>query len=356
VRKISEIGYRKILRIASSQYYSIKKCPYKYLLAAAFDNKTLLPLSPNAYLGTVFHKILEKISKHEIKTEGDFEFGFYNEIAKMESKLQSQGFGYYVPLQLHTQDFGIKKLLLKKRLESLQSPSKGISGCNFYSEKWVESKNGKVVGVIDLVIEKDTYIELIEFKTGQVKQEAIDDPTDTKSNLKKEYVAQLKLYAYLFVEHTGKTPNKLSIVDLKGDKRNVEIKISECKEICDDAQKLLLDMNNSIQQGVFSGDPTIEKCQYCLYRPACLFYDKKGLNKFAVNDIWGIVTNVIKHKNGNITLHLNADHKDVAVLGYAMNKYEEFETRKGKKIKIYNLKKAMNESIYSITKTSTVYE
>jgi hypothetical protein len=58
MNRIEEINFKEIKRIALSQFYSMKNCAYKSLLAEAFDKKPLLPLSPNAYFGIVLHKML----------------------------------------------------------------------------------------------------------------------------------------------------------------------------------------------------------------------------------------------------------------------------------------------------------
>ena len=67
MNKIGEINFKEVKRISSSQFYSMKNCAYKSLLAEAFDRKPLLPLSPNAYFGTVLHKMLELIAKGIVK-------------------------------------------------------------------------------------------------------------------------------------------------------------------------------------------------------------------------------------------------------------------------------------------------
>ena len=57
INKIEEIDFKEIKRISPSQYYSMKNCAYKSLLAEAFEKKPLLPVSPNAYFGTVLHRM-----------------------------------------------------------------------------------------------------------------------------------------------------------------------------------------------------------------------------------------------------------------------------------------------------------
>ena len=89
---IGNIAFKKINRVSPSQFHSMKKCAYKSLLAEAFEKKPLLPVSPNAYLGTVLHKILELISRGEIKNETEFNSRFDSEILLMENKLKELGY------------------------------------------------------------------------------------------------------------------------------------------------------------------------------------------------------------------------------------------------------------------------
>jgi hypothetical protein len=63
---IGNIAFKKINRVSPSQFHSMKNCAYKSLLAEAFEKKPFLPVSPNAYLGTVLHKKLELISSLEL--------------------------------------------------------------------------------------------------------------------------------------------------------------------------------------------------------------------------------------------------------------------------------------------------
>ena len=67
------IDFKEIKRISPSQFYSMKNCAYKSLLAEAFEKKPLLPISPNAYFGTLLHRMLELIIKGSITNEDEFD-------------------------------------------------------------------------------------------------------------------------------------------------------------------------------------------------------------------------------------------------------------------------------------------
>ena len=64
-----QINYKPIARIAPSHFYATVQCPHKLILAEAFDRRPLVPLSPNAYMGVVFHKLIERITKGQIQEE-----------------------------------------------------------------------------------------------------------------------------------------------------------------------------------------------------------------------------------------------------------------------------------------------
>ena len=114
MNKVGKIAFRKINRISPSQFYSMKNCAYKSLLAEAFEKKPLLPVSPNAYFGTVLHKMLELIAKGVIRNEDDFNKAFNEQVKLQEENLKQQGYDFFVPLQKNVKDFGMKKILLKK--------------------------------------------------------------------------------------------------------------------------------------------------------------------------------------------------------------------------------------------------
>ena len=54
-------------------------------------SKPLLPVSPNAYFGTVLHKILELIAKGVIKNEDDFNKLFDEHVKLQEEKFETTG-------------------------------------------------------------------------------------------------------------------------------------------------------------------------------------------------------------------------------------------------------------------------
>ncbi|MEO8232540.1 MAG: PD-(D/E)XK nuclease family protein, partial [Ignavibacteriota bacterium] len=304
MRTIGEIIYKEIQRISPSQYISLRNCPYKSLLAEAMDNKPLLPFSANAYYGIVLHKLLEQISKREIRNEEEFNKSFMVEVRSVEDKLIDLSYNFLVPLQKKVKDFTMKKILLKEHMQNVYEKSTSPSSVKFYSENWYESNDKLIGGKIDLVIDENGYIRIIDFKTGAISEGVLDDYGEVYIDVKEEYKEQLKLYAYLYFEKTGKYPDELSLVDLMKQKYIIEFTEDDCKSIAIDAKKLLKDANNSIECKKFEAKPSEVNCKYCLYRPACSYYLNYLSETFSTNDVVGTILRVEQFQNGSITICL----------------------------------------------------
>lgn len=356
MNQVEKINFKKIQRISPSQFYSMKNCAYKSLLAEAMNKKPLLPISANAYYGTVLHKILELISKGLIKSEIDFNTAFEENVKLIEEKLLADGYGFFVPLQRNVKDFTMKKILLKDHLYNISEGTTRAIKKKIISEKWCESKDKLIGGKIDLVIEMEYGTEIVDFKTGAITDSFLDDNGEVNSEVKAEYKGQLKLYAYLYFEATGKFPTQLSLVNLTKQKFIVDFTVDECKEIFEEAKLLLNSTNNCIETGVFTAKPTEANCRNCLYRPACSFYLKYIETNHLSNDISGSVQNVVKFQNGNVTLYLESGDKILTVSNLPSEKFDELNNSRSKKINMFNLKQEQRIFFYSATKTTIIYQ
>lgn len=356
MNKIGVINFREIKRISPSQFYSMKNCAYKSLLAEAFDKTPLLPVSPNAYFGTVLHKILELIAKNIIRNEDDFNVEFDNQVKILEDDLQKNGFGFFVPLKIKLKNFGLKKVQLKKHIQSKIEQPISLSSVKFHSEKWFESRDKLIGGKVDLVIENGNNVEIVDFKTGTIMQDCLDDEGDIFSDIKDEYKIQIKLYAYLYFENTNKFPTSLSLIDLAKQKFSVDFSEEECKAVSDEAKNLLKTTNECVNTKSFSANPKEENCKYCLYRPACSFYQLKLKTDFSFNDVFGEIKDVRKFQNGNVSMFLQNGEKLLTIKNFSSEKYYELNNSLNKKISIYNLRKEANDFVYSASDTTIIYE
>lgn len=356
MNQVGKITFKKIQRISPSQFYSMKNCAYKSLLAEAMNKKALLPVSANAYYGTVLHKMLELISKGQIRNEDEFNFIFQEQIRLMEENLVADGYDFFVPLQKRVKDFIMKKILLKDHLRNISERPTRASNTKFHSEKWFESKDKLIGGKIDLVIETEQETEILDFKTGAITQDVLDDDGEISSEVKSEYQEQLKLYAYLYFENTGRFPTQLSLVDLAKQKFTVPFSENECNAIFEESKLLLNSTNNCIDKGTFTANPTVANCKYCLYRPACSFYLKHIETDNSFNDVSGSIQNVVRFQNGNVNLYLESGGKTFTVSNFPSEKFDELNNSINKKVNVFNLKKESREFFFSAIKTTMIYE
>jgi CRISPR/Cas system-associated exonuclease Cas4 (RecB family) len=356
MNKIGTINYKEIKRISPSQFYSMKNCAHKSLLAEAFDKKTLLPLSPNVYLGTVLHKMLELLAKGVIQNENDLNKNFDEQINIVEDDLKKTGYDFFIPLQKNIKDFGLKKILLKKHLRSVAETPIKTAGVTFYSEKWFESKDKLIAGKLDLIIESQNRIEIIDFKTGAITENVLDDSGEIFAGVKEEYKEQLKLYAYLYFENTGNFPTDLSLIDLAKQKFVIQFSGQECKAIFEEAKKLLQATNDSFANKVLPANPTKINCKYCLFRPACADYIKQLETDFSFNDVTGLVKNVTRYQNNEVSVFIQNGDIQFTVRKFSTEKYEELHNSINKRINIFNLRKEAIDFVYSTTKITMIYE
>lgn len=356
INKIENIKYKEIKRISPSQFYSMKNCAYKAVLAEAYDRKPLLPLSPDTYFGTVLHKILELISKGIIKNEYELNVEFNKQVISLENELQQKGYGFFVPLKIKLRNFGLKKIQLRKYLRTELEQKTGSSSIKFYSEKWFESQDKLIAGKFDLIIENTDSIEIIDFKTGAITQDHFDDESEVNSDIKSEYKDQLRLYAYLYFDNNKKFPNKLSLVNLTKQKFSVKFSEEECKTLFEEAKRLLKSTNDNINVNSFVANPKEENCKYCLYRPACSFFHKMLETNFSLNDVSGFILDVKKFQNGNVSLYLQNGNKVISIKNFKNDNFDELSSNKNKLVKIYNLRRELTELAYSVTDTTMIYE
>lgn len=332
------------------------RCPYKSILAFTLNKTPLLPISPNAYFGTVMHKVLERIHKEGIADEVVFNLAFDEEITAMEAKLKHDGYSFFTPLQDNVQDFGMRKILLKRHLRKSTEPGRKNSGCKSDSEQWIATKDKLIGGFVDLIIESDSYVELADFKTGAVTQDILDDSGELLTEIKPEYKDQLKLYAQAYFETKGRYPDKLTLIDLTGQKFDVTFTQKECSELAAQAKILLKEVNDSVQTVKFKSVISDENCKSCLYRPACKDYNAYLETNASPVDLSGLLENVIRYQNGNITLFIRNGMGLYTVSGIVNTDYKELQSRIGNKMGVYNLKKESKENVYSSRKTTVIYE
>ena len=362
IQKLCDYELKKLNCISPSQYHSAISCPYKLVLANSFGYQPLLPLNVNAYFGSIIHKMIELISKGLINDEQTFSEKWIDLINKKEEELMGKGLTSITPLKYFVTDFALKKnqikKILQKRQEKINSFSK-ISSSKFYPEKRLENPDKSITGIADLIIENDSGATILDFKTGKIYSDAIDESGITEQVVKREYEVQLKLYAHLYFLMNGIYPKELFIVTLSNDFIEVGFEISDCEKIYSEALDFLATTNSFIIKGDMKSiaKPSMENCKYCSYRPACSYYSNWLTTNFeVVNDLFGSIEKINQFSNNTLGLQLQTLDKQVLINGLTMENKLALESLIGKNVILYNLKKTRQSLNATVINSTVIYE
>lgn len=356
ILKLPAVQYQPVARITPSSFTALKGCHFKFILSRAIIEKSILPVSIHSYKGTVAHSILEHISRGNIYDEETFLKFIDIELAAIDEKILKDGNDIYFPLRKKLQNFGLFKISLRNFLKEKKNQKTPNSPSKFSSEMWCESKDKQVGGKIDLIAEYPSHVEIIDFKTGAITEEMMDDEGEKVEEIKIDYQEQLKLYAALYYEHTGIVPRVLNLVDLKRTKFEVAFTIDECLELLSKAKKLLKIVNNEISCGTFVTCPSVVNCRFCLNRPACQSYQSALVYGLKTNDIRGKIVKTQKFLNGNVSLFLQTQNGNALVKNFDISFYESFNNAIGKTITVYNIKVDKMENSFLATNMTRIYE
>ncbi|AZA93633.1 Inactivated superfamily I helicase [Chryseobacterium nakagawai] len=350
------LNYQHISRISPSNFTALKGCHYKFIINKAIDGKPVLPVSINSYKGTFVHRILEHISLGKITSEEELSSYMDNELNVINEQILRDGNSIYVPLHSKLKNFGLLKIKLKRFLIEKSKSQKPVTGVKFSSEKWYETNDKLVGGKIDLISEYPDRIEIIDFKTGAITEELLDDEGEKFEEVKIDYQDQLKLYAALFHEQTGKKVDRLFLVDLQKNKYEISFSFDECNKLIREAKKILIKVNEEISTRFFLADPKIENCKFCLNRPACSYYKQSLINGLKTNDISGRIIKSQKFLNGNVSLFLQTQIGNVTIKNFGISFFESFNKAIGKEIIVYNVRADKMENSFLANQLTRVYE
>jgi CRISPR/Cas system-associated exonuclease Cas4 (RecB family) len=302
-------------------------------------------MNANAHFGSVTHKMIELISRGIIFDEESFGKHWRDLISKKESELTNKGLANIVPLKYFVTDFALKKNQLRNILQNKKGKVDGnsqTSTSSFSPEKKLANPDNSITGIADLVVKNGTSINIMDFKTGKIYTDSIDEYGGTEQIIKKEYEFQLKLYAYLYFLMYEAYPTSLFLVTLENIFIEIPFSEQECEGIYNEAISLISTTNSHINSRRFEliAKPSKENCKYCSYRPACNYYsDWLALNHQQVNDLTGFLTKVTLFNNDSLGLQLQVGDDKVLINGLTGSSMEGFENLLNKKITLYNVKK-----------------
>ncbi|OQP44234.1 hypothetical protein A4H97_33310 [Niastella yeongjuensis] len=360
IRKLKALKILPLKHISPSQYYSALNCPYKLVLANTFKYESLLPINANAHFGSIAHKMIELISRGIVVNEESFSECWNDLINKKENELRQKGLGSITPLKYFVSDFALKKNQLRHFLERRKNKiakHEQKTTNTYFPEVKLTNLDHSIYGIADLIIKNGSSVVILDFKTGKVHIESIDENGGSEKLIKKEYELQLKLYAYLYFLMHNVFPTSLFLITLDNNFIEVPFTQEDCENVYKEAVSFLSSTNSIIEKQEFEliAKPSKENCQYCSYRPACNYYSNWLTKNFEhVNDLGGLLKKVNCFNNNSLGLQMQIGNHEVLINGLTGSLKQGFENLIDKKITLYNLRKSKNAinataNIFTIT-------
>ena len=266
--------------------------------------------------------MLELAFQDRISNRDELSDAWYNEIERLEKEMLNNPVEkHLVPLRMSVFNFEVKKLLAFKMICSFLGdiPRRKNNGSKSSAEDWVQTSNGKVAGRIDLIKESDSGVEIVDYKTGPLSDDA------SSGIAKEEYLLQVKMYAALYHAMHGVWPVKLSLIGLNQDSITIDVDSEECSILLQEAEKNLDDINELIETGLKPEDfaqPSPEACKYCLFRPACSkYWESRQEDGSWPIDVRGKIKEKTKLLNGYFRIVIESDERDIAIRGLSPERH-----------------------------------
>lgn len=242
-------------------------CGYQVLLQKAlstFNNSTLsLPSNPNAILGTIIHKLYELTQKGELRNIPDLK-NKWEELVLTEKKKLANNY----PTLRHASinDYDKRNSAIRYALGLMKNNNITLTkGVKVYSEKWLDCSELGLKGVADKIVVENDCLDVIDFKSGHVK--------DENGEIKDEYQIQLHLYAVMCHHLLLGNPRSLYLVDIDGEYFEVPFSLDFSNKLIGEVKKNLEMLNGTISNRSFK---TLVKsdlglCSYCSCRHICQY-------------------------------------------------------------------------------------
>lgn len=244
-KNLKKTGQLYLSRQQIDDYYT---CPKKYYFVNVV--KVPLPTDWHFMYGSAIHETLQRYFAKKQKAEKpdlesmilDFNTYFKNEgfITRQQEELRQQG-GIETLARFydHDQKENLMPDMIEEKFEFAED-------------------NLKINGRYDLVIKNKEGVEILDFKTSEVK-----DQKDADRRIRES--TQMKIYALAWFEKYGEIPQTtLSFIesDKKGSRKFKQADLEKTRE-------MILDVAEGIRSEDYTAKPDKRKCKWCPYKFNC---------------------------------------------------------------------------------------
>lgn len=165
------------------------------------------------------------------------------------------------------------------------------------AEQRLSTKDGRLVGVVDLIVTSPTLSAIVDFKTGAV--------LDEEGELAQHLQDQLALYCYLEHERSGTWPTQALILRFGGSPVEWSVDPAVCRAIADEARALMDTYANWVGTSP-PASPSERACRFCAFAPKCqAFWDAFDPTWAAPAAVEGRIKWIEESSAGGATIQLS---------------------------------------------------
>lgn len=330
--------------------------------------------NPKAWLGIAYHAVLERLPELSAAGEGAsvlIETIWNEEISRLEQEAAAhplnRRFGQSTSWRGYFLALATVKLRAEDMLPSSQgepSPSAPASRERVFREDDCTAFSGKLRGKPDL----GSSEEIVDFKTGNLYEE---DDGDSAPAVKQAYVRQLRIYAYLVHEATGKWARRGLLYPIAGPPVIVNLDPVACTTEAQEAVALLDQYNATVAKSedhAALASPAPDACRWCPYQAICpafwMVADESWADTLAGEALGGRLQAAPQAVHGGTAYALSLA-VDSGTIERVMTSISPFpaaihdvaaELSSGDRVRIVGLRRGKNEALFPTLRTVLVPE
>lgn len=325
-------------------------CGYQVLLQKAlstFNNSTLyLPSNRAAILGTIIHKMYELTQKGELRNVAELKRKWEELVIVENNKLSEK---YPTLRNVSINDYDKRNSAIRYALGLMKKSNKMSfpNGVKVYSEKRLDCGALGLKGVADKLIVDNEYLDVIDFKSGHVK--------DENGDIKSEYQIQLHLYAEMCHYLSLGKPRSLYLVDIDGVNFEVPYSFGLGNKLIDDVKSTIEMLNGAIYTKSFHHlvKSDFDSCSCCSCRHICQY------RKISPDSYYQTITGKLVEIPSTNLYVLQSSDNILYVSGLDVYQVDSPEDYIGRTLIFVNIARASqiaDDYTYKVTENTLVYE
>lgn len=348
----SNIKISAINELSPSKYTWLKDgCAYSFVLESAlrsYGTPSLLmpPATTKNVIGTIIHKIFQLVYSARLNATEEAITAKWKELCNIYRNKIQEEFPTLGNVRVVDYDkmFETIDVILDTFQESHNAPSGNYTDIKNPNEHFIKL-DGLLKGSIDRIRYVSGGIEIVDYKTGKVY--------DDNGDIKKDYIDQLNLYAYMLEEKEGVTVSKLTIIDHCGNEIDAPYDRKAKTNIFNSIKCLISDINEAIASGMPEtlAKPSNENCCLC----PCLHLCRRRV--CSSNDTFQIIEGkVMKVLNNDQLLIRDNDGNQIIIAKLCPLNLSGFDSFQDKILIFVNLLKIQENVLYNRCDRTVIYE